>query len=117
MALRDAFSRFLRKRAESRRDGDDGGQSSTALTNAADQVESGDDPDLVVLVERLEGYYLPDKDEFVPTGAAVEIIEGYAGDDPKVLVRQLGDAAPPAGELGDQQNTTSQDSPVGQPNR
>jgi hypothetical protein len=98
MALRDAFSKFLRRKAESQRSTDDGGGSgsggATALDNAADAVDANDDPDLVVLVERLEGFYVPETDEFVPIGGAVEIIEGYEGDDPKVLVRALGDAAP-----------------------
>ncbi|MDX6248610.1 MAG: hypothetical protein QOF10_1970 [Kribbellaceae bacterium] len=95
MALRDAFSRFLRGKAESRRDKEGKGSSdgSTALDKTADAVDAGEDPDLVVLVERLEGFYVPDRDEFVPTGVAVEIIEGFEDEDPKVLVRALGDAA------------------------
>jgi hypothetical protein len=100
MALRDAFSRFLRGQAESQRGSDDSGdsQSATALDNLASNVDSGEDPDLVVLVERLEGFYDPDTDEFVPTGVAVEIIEGFEGDNPTELVRALGDAAPTSDE-------------------
>ncbi|HEY0470700.1 MAG TPA: hypothetical protein VGD34_03525 [Kribbella sp.] len=96
MALRDAFSKFLRGKAESQRDKDDKGGSdrANALDNTANAVEAGEDPDLVVLVERLEGFYVPERDEFVPTAVAVDIVEGFAGDDPKVLVRSLGDAAP-----------------------
>ena len=95
MALRDAFSRFLRGKAESKRSSSDSGDSSksTNLDNLANAVDSDDDPDLVVLVERLEGFYDPEADEFVPTGVAVDIIEGYEGDDPKVLVRSLSEAA------------------------
>jgi hypothetical protein len=95
MALRDAFSKFLRGKAESQRDKDDKGGSdrANALDNTANAVEAGEDPDLVVLVERLEGFYVPERDEFVPTAVAVDIVEGFAGDDPKVLVRSLGDAA------------------------
>jgi hypothetical protein len=102
MALRDAFSRFLRRKAESQRSSSDSGDSSksTNLDNLANDVDSGDDPDLVVLIERLEGFYDPEADEFVPTGGAVEIIEGFEGDDPKVLVRTLGDAAQGSGEPG-----------------
>ncbi|GAA1129288.1 hypothetical protein [Nocardioides aquiterrae] len=103
MALRDAFSRFLRGRAESRRStGDDSDSSrATALDSVADDVDAGDDGELVVLVERLEGYYDPDADEFVPTAVAVEIIEDFDGDDAKELVRALGDAA-----TSDDQDTT-----------
>jgi hypothetical protein len=95
MALRDAFSRFLRRKAESQRSTDDKGGSdrATALDKTANAVDAGDDPDLVVLVERLEGFYVPERDEFVPTAVAVDIIEGFAGDDPKMLLRSLGDAA------------------------
>jgi hypothetical protein len=102
MALRDAFSRFLRGKAESQRGSGDSGNSSksTNLDNLADDVASDDDPDLVVLVERLEGFYDPEADEFVPTDLAVEIIEGFEGDDPKVLVRKLGDASQGSGEQG-----------------
>ena len=71
---------------------------STNLDNLANDVASDDDPDLVVLVERLEGFYDPEADEFVPTEVAVEIIEGFNGDDPKVLVKTLGDAAQASGE-------------------
>jgi hypothetical protein len=94
MALRDAFSRFLRRKAQAQRSTDDKGDNSgaTALDNTADAVDAGD-PDLVVLVERLEGFYVPETDEFVPTAVAVDLIEGFEGDDPKVLVRALGDAA------------------------
>jgi hypothetical protein len=102
MAIRDAFSRFLRGKAESQRssgDSDDNSKSTT-LDNLANDVDSDDDPDLVVLVERLEGFYDPEADEFVPTDVAVAIIEGFEGDDPKVLVRTLGDAA--AQESGEQ---------------
>jgi hypothetical protein len=100
MALRDAFARFLRGKAESKRSSGDPGDSSksTDLDNLANDVDSDDDPDLVVLVERLEGFYDPVADEFVPTDVAVEIIEGFEGDDPKVLVRTLGDAADGSGE-------------------
>jgi hypothetical protein len=107
MALRDAFSRFLRGKAESQRSGGDSGDSSssTTLDNLANDVASGDDPDLVVLVERLEGFYDPEADEFVPTDVAVEIIEGFEGDDPKVLVRSLGDAAQGSGEQGSSSGT------------
>ena len=100
MALRDAFSRFLRGKAESQRSSGDPGDSSksTNLDNLANDVASDNDPDLVVLVERLEGFYDPEADEFVPTDVAVEIIEGFEGDDPKMLVRTLGDAAQGSGE-------------------
>ena len=100
MALRDAFARFLRGRAESHRsDADQGGdnRSATALDSLAEDVESGDDADLVVLVERLEGFYDPEADEFVPTDVAVEIIEGVDADDPRGVVRALADAAPASG--------------------
>jgi hypothetical protein len=100
MALRDAFARFLRGKAESQRSSGDSGDSSksTTLDNLANDIDSDDVPDLVVLVERLEGFYDPVADEFVPTDVAVEIIEGFEGDDPKVLVRELGDAAQGSGE-------------------
>ena len=98
MALKDAFSRFLRGRAESQRNSTDdtsgGTASATALDSLASEVESGSDPELVVLVERLEGFYNPETDEFVPTAAAVEVIEGFEGDDPKDMVKALGDNAP-----------------------
>lgn len=97
MALKDAFSRFLRGRAESQRnsndDTSDGTSSTTTLDRLADEVDSEDDPELVILVERLEGFYDPDTDEFVPTAAAVEVIEGFEGDDPRDLVKALGDSA------------------------
>jgi hypothetical protein len=96
MALKDAFSRFLRGRAESQRnsDGDTSdGTPSTTLDRLADEVDSEDDPELVILVERLEGFYDPETDEFVPTAAAVEVIEGFEGDDPRDLVKALGDSA------------------------
>jgi len=107
MALRDAFSRFLRGKAESQRSSGDSGDSSksTNLDNLANDVDSDNDPDLVVLVERLEGFYDPDADEFVPTDIAVEIIEGFEGDDPKVLVRTLGDAAGGSGKQGSSSGT------------
>jgi hypothetical protein len=107
MALRDAFSRFLRGKAEShRRSGDSGDSSkSTDLDNLANDVASDEDPDLVVLVERLEGFYDPEADEFVPTDVAVQIIEGFDGDDPKVMVRKLGDAAQGSGEQGSSPGT------------
>ncbi len=110
MALRDAFSRFLRGKAESQRGSGDSGDSSTSTTldDLAKDVDSDDDPDLVVLVERLEGFYDPDADEFVPTDVAVEIIEGFEGDDPKVLVRTLGDAAPGSGEHASSSGTGRQ---------
>jgi hypothetical protein len=107
MALREAFSKFLRGKAESKRAGQgEGGaggddRSATALENLATNVESGDDPDLVVLVERLEGFYLPDRDEFVPTEVAVEVIEGFGdegNDDPKAMLQQLADVAPGGGD-------------------
>jgi hypothetical protein len=47
----------------------------------------------------------PEADEFVPTDVAVEIIEGFEGDDPKVLVRTLGDAAQGSGEQGSSSGT------------
>jgi len=97
MALKDAFSRFLRGRAESQRDTNDdtsGTPSATELDSLAGEVESAADPELVILVERLEGFYDPEADEFVPTAAAVEVIEGFEGDDPRDLVRALGDNAP-----------------------
>ena len=59
----------------------------TALDNVADDIDSDDDPELVVLVERLEGYYVPETDEFVPTAVAIEIIESFEGDDATELVR------------------------------
>jgi hypothetical protein len=104
MALRDALSRFLRGRAEEQRSSGGGdSQSATSLDNLANDIDVGDDPELVVLVERLEGFYVPESDEFVPTAVAVEIIEGFDGDDPRDLVRALGDAAPDSGEQrGDQ---------------
>jgi hypothetical protein len=107
MALRDAFSRFLRGKAESQRSSGDSDDSSksTTLDNLANDVDSDDDPDLVVLVERLEGFYDPEADEFVPTDVAVGIIEGFEGDDPKVLVRTLGDAAQGSGERGSPSGT------------
>jgi hypothetical protein len=110
MALRDAFSRFLRGKAQSKRDSDDTGGSGpgTVLNDLADNVESGDDPELVVLVERLEGFYDPDTDEFIPTGVALEIIEGFDDADPKELVRQLGDAAPASDEASGTQTTGDQ---------
>ncbi len=110
MALRDAFSRFLRGKAESQRGSGDSGDSSTSTTldDLAKDVDSDDDPDLVVLVERLEGFYDPDADEFVPTDVAVEIIEGFEGDDPTVLVRTLGDAAPGSGEHASSSGTGRQ---------
>lgn len=96
MALRDAFSRFLRGKAESRRSTGDESDSSqaTALDSVADDIDATDDPELVVLIERLEGYYVPETDEFVPTAVAIEIIEDFEGDDSTELVRALGDAAP-----------------------
>jgi hypothetical protein len=104
MALKDAFSRFLRGRAESKRNSDDdtsgGTASATALDSLASDVESGADPDLVILVERLEGFYDPETDEFVPTAAAVDVIEGFEGDDPRDLVKALGDSAPALADKG-----------------
>jgi hypothetical protein len=96
MSLRDAFSRFLRGKADSRRSTGDESDSSraTALVDVADEIDAGVDADLVVLVERLQGYYMPETDEFVPTAVAVEIIEGFEGGDATELVRALGDAAP-----------------------
>jgi hypothetical protein len=98
MALKDAFSRFLRGRAESQRDSNDdtsgGTPSATALDRLANEVDLDADPELVILVERLEGFYDPETDEFVPTAAAVEVIEGFEGDDPRDLVKALGDNAP-----------------------
>jgi hypothetical protein len=96
MALRDAFTRFLRGKAESRRSSGDESDSSraTALDNLAKDIDAGDDTELIVLLERLQGYYVPETDEFVPTAVAVEIIEGFEGDDAGELVRALGDAAP-----------------------
>lgn len=107
MALRDAFARFLRGKAESQRSSGDSGDSSTStnLDDLANDVATNDDPDLVVLIERLEGFYDPEADEFVPTDVAVEIIEGYEGDDPKVLVRTLGDAAQGSGGQGSSSST------------
>ena len=98
MALRDAFSRFLHKDG-SRRSSDDESDSSqaTALDNLANDIDAGEDPELLVLVERLEGYYVPETDEFVPTEVAVEIIEGFEGDDGRELVLALADAAPASG--------------------
>ncbi len=100
MALKDAFSRFLRGRAESQRNSNDDtsgdAASATALDSLASEVESTADPELVILVERLEGFYNPETDEFVPTAAAVEVIEGFEGDDPSDLVKALGDNAPRA---------------------
>jgi hypothetical protein len=109
MALRDALARFLRGKAESQRSSGDSGDSSqsTNLDTLANDIASDDDPDLVVLVERLEGFYDPVADEFVPTDVAVEIIEGFEGDDPKVLVRALGDAAPDAAEGSGEQGGSS----------
>lgn len=107
MALRDAFSRFLRGAAESRRstgdESDDG--RATALDNVADDIDSDDDPELVVLIERLEGYYVPETDEFVPTAVAVEIIEGFEGDDATELVQTLADAAPASEGQGSSQGS------------
>lgn len=98
MALRDAFSRFLRKAGSRRSSGDESDSSrTTALDNLADDIDAGDDPELLVLVERLQGYYTPETDEFVPTEVAVEIIEGFEGDDARELVRAVGDAAPARG--------------------
>ena len=110
MALRDAFSRFLRGKAESRRSSDDDRDSSraTALDNLANDVDAGDDAELVVLVERLQGYYVPETDEFVPTAVALEIIEGFGGDDARELVRTLGDAAPASEAQGSSQGTADQ---------
>ncbi len=107
MALRDAFSRFLRGKAESQRSSGDSGDSSnsTNLDHVANDVDSEEDPDLVVLVERLEGFYDPEADEFVPTDVAVQIIEGFEGDDPKVLVRTLGDAAQGSQQQGSSTGT------------
>jgi hypothetical protein len=107
MALRDAFSRFLRGKADSQRSSGDPDDisKSTTLDSLANDVDSDDDPDLVVLVERLEGFYDPEADEFVPTDVAVGIIEGFEGDDPKVLVGTLGDAAPASGGRGSSSGT------------
>lgn len=106
MALRDAFSRFLRGRAESRRTDDDSdGSRATALGDVADDIDSDDDAELVVLIERLQGYYVPETDEFVPTAVAVEIIEGFDGDDTKDLVRALGDAAQTSEDQDSSQGT------------
>jgi hypothetical protein len=106
MALRDALSRFLRDKASAKRNAPESGSetqdgSSTALDNLASDVDSGDDPELVLLVERLEGFYDPDRDEFVPTSAAVEVIEAFGtdgNDDSRQMLRDLGDTAPAAGE-------------------
>ncbi|WP_374968095.1 hypothetical protein [Terrabacter sp. BE26] len=97
MALRDAFSRFLRK-GSGRSSGDESDSSrATALNDLANDIDAGEDPELLVLVERLEGYYDPATDEFVPTAVAVETIEAFDGDDARELVRALGDAAPASG--------------------
>ena len=77
MALRDAFSRFLRGRAEAQRGNGDGGgddRSATALASLADDIESGDDADLVALVERVEGFYDPE------TGDAATASDGRSGE-------------------------------------
>jgi hypothetical protein len=110
MALRDAFSRFLRGKAESRRSSGDDRDSSraTALDNLANDVDAGDDTELVVLIERLEGYYVPETDEFVPTAVAVEIIEDFDGDDARELVRTLADSAPASEAQDSSQGTTDQ---------
>jgi hypothetical protein len=110
MALRDAFSRFLRGKAESRRSSGDESDSSraTALDNLANDIDAGDDTELVVLVERLQGYYVPETDEFVPTAVAVEIIEGFEGDDATELVRTLGDTAPTSEAQDSSQGTADQ---------
>jgi hypothetical protein len=110
MALRDAFSRFLRGKAESRRSSGDESDSSraTALDNLANDIDAGDDTELVVLVERLQGYYVPETDEFVPTAVAVEIIEGFEGDDATELVRTLGDTAPTSEAQDSSQDTADQ---------
>jgi hypothetical protein len=108
MALKDALSRFLRDKAGSKRSGGGGTQdaaTATAFDNAADTVESADDPETVLVLERLEGFYLPDKDEFVPTGGAVEIVEGFGAsgnDDANAFLRELADAAPAGGPGGAQ---------------
>jgi len=109
MALRDAFSRFLHK-AEPRHSSGDESESSraTALDDLANDIDAGDDPDLLLLVERLEGYYVPETDEFVPTAVAVEIIEGFEGDDGRELVRALGDAAPASEAQDSGQGTADQ---------
>jgi hypothetical protein len=104
MALKDAFSRFLRGRAESQRNSNDdasgGTPSTTALDGLANEIDSDADPELVILVERLEGFYDPVTDEFVPTAAAVDVIEGFEGDDPRDLVKALGDSAPAVTDEG-----------------
>ncbi len=98
MALRDAFSRFLRKAGSGRSSSDESDSSrATALNDLANDIDAGDDAELLVLVERLEGYYDPETDVFVPTAVAVETIEAFDGDDARELVRALGDAAPASG--------------------
>jgi hypothetical protein len=98
MALRDAFSRFLRKAGSRRSSGDESDSSrATALDDLANDIDAGDDGELLVLVERLQGYYVPETDEFVPTAVAVGTIERFEGDDARELVRALGDAAPATG--------------------
>lgn len=108
MALRDAFSRFLRGKAESQRSAGDDSDSrrSAALDRVAAEVDAGDDAELVILVERLQGYYVPETDEFVPTAVAVEVIEGFDGDDAKELVGALADAAPASEGQDSSQGTT-----------
>jgi hypothetical protein len=59
----------------------------------------------MALRDAFEGFYDPEADEFVPTDVAVEIIERFEGDDPKVLVRTLGDAAQGSGEQGSSSGT------------
>jgi hypothetical protein len=97
MAVRDAFSRFLRKAGSERSSGDESDSRATALNDIANDIDGGDDAELLVLVERLEGYYDPETDQFVPTAVAVETIEAFDGDDARELVRALGDAAPASG--------------------
>lgn len=108
MALKDAFSRFLRGKAESQRNSNDDTSgdtsSATTLDRLASDVDSDTDPELVILVERLEGFYDVETDEFVPTAAAVEVIEEFEGDDPRELVKVLADNAPaPSDEKGGDQ--------------
>ena len=84
MTPRWAFADYLREYASwRRRKGRDGASDSpnnraaTALIALARTAESGRDEALLARVDRLDFYYNPDSDRFLPGGEAARLIECY----------------------------------------
>ena len=84
MTPRWAFADYLREYASWRRGkgrhgaGDTANdRAATALTVLARKAETGRDEDLLSRVDRLDFYYNPDSDRFLPGGEAARLIECY----------------------------------------